>query len=233
MTFFVRGALQEDGVFEVRHSPSGGIATGAGAADVGDFTGMLTQMTILPYDGWQEVNVVMPAGGGRLALRVYDPYQPFFDYATIVAVDTMGINAKNPGPPLPAAGETVTWTAAMSPIDIDSSLFIPPGGTVIVEPGVQINIAAEATLSIGGTLQGDGTAASPVTIDSVANFPPGLSVTGTLDLSFAEINTNVRPDYHGSLLFDHCTFAGPNAYIFNPSILIVSDDDAPPFISIE
>jgi hypothetical protein len=232
LSFVVRGALQEGGVFQIRYSPSGATSSGSGATGTGDFTQVLLEMTDLPYDAWQQVSVDIP-GNGRMALRVFDPNQPFFDFATIVAVDTMDLNPAPTGPPLPGPGETVTWTAAISPIEIDTDLFIPQGGTVIVEPGVQIIIAAEATLSVGGTLEGDGTETQPIVIESVANFPPGIIVSGTLDLAFAEINTQVRPDLNGSLLFNDCTFSGPNGIIFNQMGIGITLDDVPPFVLIE
>ena len=232
LAFVVRGDLGPDAVFQVRYSPSGGTSSGSGATGVGDFTEVLLEMSELPYDAWQELSVEIP-GDGRLALRMFDPFQPQFDFANVVAVDTMDLNGVPTGPSLPAAGETVTWTAAISPIQISTDLFIPAGGTVIVEPGVQINIAEEATLSIAGTLQGDGTDLSPIIIASVANFPPGILVSGTLDLASAQINTQVRPDLNGSLLFNDCTFTGPNGIIFNQIGLGITLDDVPPFVLIE
>jgi hypothetical protein len=232
LNFVVRGSLGADGVFEVRYSPSGGTSSGSGASGVGDFTQVLLQMTSLSSDAWQQVAVQIP-GNGRIALRVFDPFQPFFDPATLVAVDTMDLNGRFTGPPLPQAGETVTWTTAMSPIAINTDLLIPEGGTVLVEPGVEISIAEESTLSIAGTLQGDGTSGNPIVIDSVAGFPPGILVNGTLDLTFAQINTQVRPAVKGSLLFANCTFTGPNGLIFNDSATSIFEDEWPPYVQID
>jgi hypothetical protein len=232
LSFVVRGHLGADGAFQVRYSPTAGTDTGNGPATVGDFTQVLLEMTSIPTEAWQQVSVTLP-GNGRVALRSYDPFEPFYDLPAVVAIDTMAINAEPVGPPLPQSGETVNWTVAMSPIEINTDLFVPAGGTIIVDPGVQILIDEESTLNIAGVLQGVGTRANPIVIESVANYPAGLLIPGTIDLKHAIINTQVAPTAHGSLLFDHCEFIAPNGLIYNIWAPILTLNDAPPFIKID
>ena len=52
-------------------------------------------------------------------------------------------------PPIPTAGQTVTWTKAKSPFQICTDLTIPKGGKVIVEPGVRVDFQAH-TLTVSG-----------------------------------------------------------------------------------
>ncbi len=232
LNFVVRGGMQEGGTFQVRYSPTGATTTGSGAAAVGSFTQVLAEFTTLPYDAWLQVGVDIP-GDGRLALRVFDANASQFDVATIVAVDTMALNQIPAGPPIPLANETVTWTPAMNPVVVNTNILIPEGATLILEPGTLVQIEEDSSLSVAGALIGHGTESDPVMFESAAVFPPGLTGTGTLDLAYAHINTNILPAQHGSYLFDHCTFEGPYAYIFNSSLLIVNDTDAPAFMSLD
>ena len=228
LSFFVRGSLGigGGGSFQVRYSPSGGTSTGSSPTDVGDFNQMLLEMTELPSEGWQHILITLP-GPGRIALRSVDDYQPFFDPAVIVAIDSMSLNPPSSAVPVPQPGQTVNWGLAGSPYNINTDLHIPVGGTVNVEPGVSVNLAAECTLSIGGTVNANG-----ATIQSVGNYPPGVIVIGTFDAQSTTINTQVQPNNGGSLLFDQCTFNGPNGLISNISAPILDSDDKPPFLSI-
>ncbi len=129
--------------------------------------------------------------------------------------------------PLPQPGETVVWSQSISPILIQGNVTIPFGGTVVVEPGVEIRVQPNSTLFVQGTLRGEGTATSPILVTASSVFPPALEVSGTLDLSFATITGQVRPAAGGSLLFSNATFQG-NGVIFNSTIL-----GRPTFIRID
>lgn len=228
LSFFVRGSLGigGGGSFQVRYSPSGGTSTGAGPNDVGDFTQLLLEMTELPSEGWQHILITLP-GAGRIALRSADDFQPFYDPAVVVAIDSMSLNPAPYAVPMPQPGETVTWNLAGSPYNVDTDLHIPAGGTVEVEPGVDVNLAAECTLSVGGTLY-----VHSASIQSVANYPPGVIVFGTFDVENSTINTQVQPNNGGSLLFEQCTFAAPNGLIYNIWAPILTLNHKPPFLSI-
>jgi hypothetical protein len=121
-------------------------------------------------------------------------------------------------PPIPVSGQTVTWTAAASPFQICSDLTIPQGGTVIVEPGVQVQFQGH-TLTVSGVLQAQGQAASHITITATSNFPPAIMLQrGNVTLSFADITGQIRSG-PGQLTISNSTFTGPNGLIFTLDIL--------------
>lgn len=131
-------------------------------------------------------------------------------------------------PPIPAPGETVTWMTANSPFQICSDLTIPHGGTVIVQPGVQIQFQG-FTLSVAGVLNVQGQSSSHVTISSSTNFPPVITLQGgTITMAFADITGQIRPGA-GAMTISDSTFTGPNGLIFTLDIFL---PDAPPVISL-
>ena len=132
---------------QVRYSPSGGTNTGSGPNAVGDFTSLLLDLNPIPLTGWTLVSVPVP-GTGRLALRFYvNDACNWACYASYVGVDELTVNqTPPPGPPLPAPGETVHWTMSISPVVLNSDTSIVAGGTVIVDPGVQVRVQGTATL---------------------------------------------------------------------------------------
>ena len=75
-------------------------------------------------------------------------------------------------PPIPAPGETVTWTAANSPFQICTDLAIPTRGTVIVEPGVELQFQGHM-LTVSGILNVQGQTTNHITITADGNFPAG------------------------------------------------------------
>lgn len=233
LSCWVRGRLGADGRFQLRYSPTGQTGTGTSAADVGNFTQVLLELDTLPEHGWQHILLPLPEGiaTGRLALRNYDPQQQFFDIATMVAIDSMSINPAPYPTPMPQPGQTITWGLAGSPYNVNTDLYVPPTGAIILDPGVVVNLAAQCTLAIGGTVQGSGKGGA-ITIQSAANYPPGIIVNGTLDLVRATVNTQVQPSHGGTVLFDQCNFIGPNGLVSNSYVPIVSLDDRPPFLSI-
>ena len=105
----------------------------------------------------------------------------------------MTIGTPPPGRvPLPQAGQTVVWDQASSPVVIDGRTVIPKGGTVEVEPGVEIRTTTGSSLVVDGTLRGVGTATAPVTVTAPSVFPPTLDVSGTVDLDHAVVEGPVR-----------------------------------------
>ncbi|MCH8879287.1 MAG: choice-of-anchor J domain-containing protein [Planctomycetes bacterium] len=193
--------------FEVRLSPTGGGSTGTGAQDVGDFTELL--LSLDPPEANQAWNLIRVdlTGSGRLALRYHAPDVVPFSPSARIGVDTLGINVEIPGPPIPLPGETVTWTLADSPYILDSDIAIPIGGTVIVEPGVSIEINEDQTLLIDGTMIAHGTTAAPISF--TGNFSlvhPSIHVFGTLDMAFAQVSSRVHGDNGCSVLVSDCTF---------------------------
>src|SRR5689334_22820042 len=83
--------------------------------------------------------------------------------------DTLGsCNA----PPVPGAGQTVTWTAAGSPYEICQNIVIPATSTVNVEPGVQINFDPDMQVVVSGTMRLQGQPTHHITLNAPSVFPP-------------------------------------------------------------
>src|SRR5262245_6945209 len=62
-------------------------------------------------------------------------------------------------PPVPAPGQTVTWTLAGSPYEICQNITIPATSTVIVEAGVLINFDPDMQVIVSGTMNLQGQSA--------------------------------------------------------------------------
>ncbi len=142
------------GRLELRYSPTGSIGTGSTATDVGNFTQVLVTLPGLSAgQPWTRVQTVVP-GTGRLALRVYQPASTSSsDYATNFMVDSLRVGTATGGVAFPAAGQTVHWTLAQSPVTLPQQhTEIVAGGTIIVDPGVRVNVASGYRLDVRGTL---------------------------------------------------------------------------------
>lgn len=170
------------GRLQVRYSPGGGITTGSGSAGTGDFSQVLLDIPGSPSGVvWTQYTALVP-GTGRLALRFYQPASGSgFDYASNFRVDSLRVGAADLGVPFPAPGQTVHWTGAMSPVNLpEQHLVIPQGGTVIVDPGVVVNISPTYRLDVRGSLEMH--AGSTITIPA-SDFPPSeVNVYGTATL---------------------------------------------------
>jgi hypothetical protein len=87
-------------------------------------------------------------------------------------------------PPIPAPGETVTWTLANSPYDICQNITIPSTSTVIVEAGVHVNYDPVTGAFIETLMRADGT---PLQIDGLwALLPLGNGVFFTAGIADEE-----------------------------------------------
>jgi hypothetical protein len=157
-----------NGAVEVRYSASGGISTGSGESAVGDFTQVLFTINNTNTSGWTPFTAALP-GVGRIAIRlVLPPASSSFEFTGSYNIDSLQIGTPPAAPyPLPAAGQTVHWTTAHSPVLLNTaatgqSPVIPAGGTVIVDPGVEVRCGSNVRFDIGGTLNIQGTAAAPV-----------------------------------------------------------------------
>jgi hypothetical protein len=70
--------------------------------------------------------------------------------------------------------ESSLWTEDQSPYAVTCDTTLPPGVTLEIEPGVEIQFDAGATLTISGTLQANGTPDRPITFTSGLEPPaPG------------------------------------------------------------
>jgi hypothetical protein len=120
-------------------------------------------------------------------------------------------------PPIPAPGQTVTWAVANSPFQICVDLTIPKTGTVIVEPGVQLQFQAH-TLTVSGALKAQGQSTTHIVISAQDVFPPAITVAGgNLVMSFADVGGQIRPG-PGRITISDTAFSG-FGLIFTPDIL--------------
>jgi hypothetical protein len=209
ISFYIAGAVTTTNHLQVRYSPSGGTNTGSGLNDVGDFTQVLTEGQFPPNIGdWALVQATIP-GAGRLAIRWFDPQFGAFQ-SPFIALDTLLVGPPPcNAPPIPAAGQTVTWGAANSPYAVCGDVTIPAGATVIIEPGVVVTVDAGFSITVNGTLQGIATADQPIMLSASANFPAMLALqAGTVDLQFAAIEGQIRPYSGSTLTLRDCTLSG-------------------------
>src|SRR4029453_5217824 len=96
-------------------------------------------------------------------------------------------------PPIPAPGETVTWTLADSPYEICQNITIPATATVIVEAGVQINFDPDMQVLVAGTMDLQGQTAQRIVLQAPAVFPPIIDIDGgVFDASFSDFTGQVR-----------------------------------------
>ena len=131
-------------------------------------------------------------------------------------------------PPIPAAGETVTWSAADSPYQVCADLTIPKGGTVIVQPGVQVNFQGHG-ITVSGVLNAQGQSTNHISITAQDVFPPVFTLEGgTMSMKFTDFGGQLRPG-PGKITISDSTFNGPNGLIFTLDILLPS---LPPVITL-
>ena len=74
-------------------------------------------------------------------------------------------------PPIPAPGQTVTWTLAGSPYEICQNITIPSTSTVIVEAGVHINFDPDMQVVVLGTMRTSGTGRAAHRATGTGCFP--------------------------------------------------------------
>ena len=209
---------------EIRYSPSGGTSTGSSATDVGDYTSVL--LSAQPSGPFYEEFTAVAPGPGRIAIR-YFGFQHAASSGAFALTDSLSVGVgggtcNTCNIPLPGPGQTVNWTAAMSPIVVDQDITIDAGGTVIVDPGVSVELRASQTklhveghieFSPGSTLQQvdsncwlsiAGPAAEARFLGSTANpisifgggpqLEGGIDVDegGTLRIDHANVNTMIH-----------------------------------------
>jgi len=81
----------------------------------------------------------------------------------------------------------VIWHAADNPHVVSGTYTVPAGQTLIMEPGVQVQISANSTLQVDGQLIGNGTAANHISISGANNYSAALDVAGLSDLHFVDV----------------------------------------------
>src|ERR1044071_414234 len=123
-------------------------------------------------------------------------------------------------------GQTITWTAATNPHIGQGPYTVPAGQTLIMEPGVIVQIQPNSTLLVYGTANANGTATNHVTITGADNYSASIDAKGTLNFAFTDVKAKVVPDDNGVLLFSDCTFSS-NGTVFNGTVLQVNNTRAP------
>lgn len=208
-------------VLEVRYSPTGSTSTGSNDTDVGAFTQVLASISGQGGHPWTERSMVLP-GNGRIAMRlVLPPAASSFDFAGSFLIDSLQVG--NPPPlayPMPSAGQTVHWTTAMSPVQLNlaatgQSPRIVPGGTVIVDPGVEVRVGNGVVLDVSGTMDLQGTAAQPVRLRGNTGFGAGwarisVAKNGLITGTHADIETYTDLIYGGKAAFTDSAFRDPS-----------------------
>jgi hypothetical protein len=200
--------------FEVRYSPTGGVDTGGGPEDVGDFTEVLEAVGAAT-DTWVTHRLTLP-GTGRIAFRYAGHRAAFNLFTDFIAVDTVSVGVPPTlcnMPPIPDAGETARWTAPGSPYQLCLTSTIPAGSTVVVDPGVRVEVGAGHPVAVLGTLELRGTAASPVVMTGAGGMVT-VSGGGTFRADFAQLGGGVTPGANGTLLISNSTFTGPAGKVF-------------------
>src|SRR5262245_35938912 len=105
-------------------------------------------------------------------------------------------------PPIPAPGQTATWTLAGSPYQICQNITIPSTSTVIVEPGVHINFDSDRQVVVLGTMQLQGQSAQHIVLQAPAVFPPIIDIDGgVFNAAFSDFNGQVRVENAANAAF--------------------------------
>lgn len=213
LSYWQRGAgFAGAAAVELRYSPGGGTSTGSTPTSVGAFTTVLSTDILAEGAPYEHREALVP-GPGRLAFRVTGTV-PVFGFSPFLALDSLAFNPPPLPFPLPAAGETVTWTAPLSPILIATDVAISAGGTVLVDPGVEVRVAAGKTLFVLGSLEANGTAAAPVRftgLGAASELAPWIG--GTLDLERAVVDLAVHPRTGATIVAANTTFTANGSIV--------------------
>ena len=150
----------------------------------------------------------------------------------VVAAETAATpSSVRPQPVAAAPTANIVWRAQDNPHVVNGTYTVPAGTTLAMEAGVVVQINAGGTFNILGTLVGQGTAASHITINKNGGQSDfvALAVSGTSDLNYTDI-TGVRVDANsgGALMFTNCRFQ-PGAYFFKDGY----SDNLPAFVQLE
>src|ERR1043166_5892556 len=118
-------------------------------------------------------------------------------------------------PPIPAPGQSVTWTLAGSPYEICQNITIPSTSTVIVEAGVHINFDPDMQVVVLGTMQLQGQPAQHIVLQAAAIFPPIVDIDGGIfQASFSDFTGQVRVENGANAAISDSQFLGPNGILW-------------------
>jgi hypothetical protein len=125
-----------------------------------------------------------------------------------------------------AFGQTTTWTAATNPHIVQGTYTVAAGQTLVMEPGVIVQIQPNSTLLVKGTVNANGIATSHVTVTGADNYSASIDAKGTLNFAFTDVKAKVVPDDNGVLLFSDCTFSGYGT-VYNGTVVQATNTRAP------
>src|SRR5215472_4707871 len=118
-------------------------------------------------------------------------------------------------PPIPAPGQTVTWTLAGSPYQICQNITIPATSTVIVEAGVQITFDPDIQVIVAGNMDLQGQAAQRILLQAPAVFPPIIDINGgVFDASFSDFTGQVRVENGANVVLSDSRFQSSNGLLW-------------------
>jgi hypothetical protein len=118
-------------------------------------------------------------------------------------------------PPIPAPGQTVTWTLGGSPYEICQNITIPSTSTVIVEAGVHINFNADMQVIVLGTMELQGEVAQHIVLQAPAVFPPIIDIDGgVFNAAFSDFTGQVRVENGANVALSICQFLGSNGLLW-------------------
>lgn len=130
---------------------------------------------------------------------------------SLAAVCGSGAETARAGVPIPGPGQTVTWSIDMSPIQITTSVVIPEGGTVVIDPGVHVEVhtSNSATLFVEGDLLANGTSTDPIVFDAPGIFPAMVDLRlGSFTASFTDFEGQFLVQDSAEVRLADCRFIG-------------------------
>jgi len=142
------------------------------------------------------------------SLRFHAPAISNFMSSATLYVDSLTIGDEAPPPcglDLPESGQTVSWSAAASPYVVCQDLLVPPGASIVLEPGTTLEVEFGSDLIVAGRLEALGTARAPITLagDEVS----GLRIAGEARIAFADVRASLQVAQGGSLELEDSTLA--------------------------
>ncbi|HKS40832.1 MAG TPA: Ig-like domain-containing protein [Blastocatellia bacterium] len=129
-----------------------------------------------------------------------------------------------------ASADTIIWHASDNPHVINGTYTIPPGTTVIMEPGVIVQVTSGSTLQVEGALIGQGTANNQIQINSQSNYPDKVGGSGRVELNNTVIACPIKPDPNSTYLFSNCMFK-MNGFLVSPTTVLYSG--MPPYVQLD
>ncbi len=172
------------------------------------------------FDGkWTNSSVSLHPGVNRVLVQALDQSGNDFERGT---VDIWYDDASVQNVAGALTGST-TWSPAAGPYTVTSTVTVPAGATLTIEPGTTVYFAAGAGLTVSGRLLAEGHDLARITFARVPGSSSawaGLTINNTggnasriAYVHFDGAGTsghNVRAE-NSTLLLDHCTFANTTA----------------------